>query len=58
MTTAMACELANAHAPYMQVRRRSHMHDHVKHFLLTCTLCCRLRWQATQAPLSFHEQEC
>ena len=27
MTTAMACELANAHAPYMQVRRRSHVHD-------------------------------
>ena len=24
MTTAMACELANAHAPYMQVRSRMH----------------------------------
>ena len=42
MTTAMACELANAHAPYMQVRRRSLVHDHIKHFMLTCTMYCRL----------------
>ena len=30
MTTAMACELANAHAPYMQARKRSHLRDWLK----------------------------
>ena len=45
MTTAMACELANAHAPYMQVHERTCLHGWLRAptwLARTCIKCCKL----------------